>query len=222
MSDYFERYKRRAGEPFGRRLRTNADDFYYRKLMESSNAQIIHIDGEEYQARVAKGNRIEDLEALFLPNTKLPLGGVVELDDDSTWLIFNTQKVGILPKALLKRANYDLEWEKNGIKYKQPAKVQVYYTLDMYDIEAKTKMDMDVPKGGMFAYMQINDDTKTLQIDDTFVIQGQRYEISGMDNITHTIEGVGLCKYTLDIVVNAPDKETENKEQDENKGGWWN
>lgn len=218
---YFEKYKQKASKGFGERLTENTAEFYRRKMMQSANAKIILVDGVEHQARIANGDRLEDLEALFLPQAQIEMGQLVQFDD-TNWLISATQLQGVVPKAVLKRCNYELEWTANGIHYSQFAKVQNYYTLDMYDNEAKTLMDLDVPKGGIFVYMSVNDITNTIKIGQQFVINGQAFDVTGVDNLTHTIDGRGMVKYTCDIVVSPPDKETVEKPKTEDEGGWWN
>ncbi len=73
-------------------------------------------------------------------------------------------------------------------------------------MKQKTLMDLDVPKGGIFVFMSINDITNTIKIGQQFVINGQAFDVTGIDNLTHTIDGRGMVKYTCDIVVSPPEK----------------
>jgi hypothetical protein len=219
---YFEKYRNRAGKSIGDRMREHTENKVQSQLVNSPNYKQVLIGGTWHDVRLVQGIRVGSLEILFAPHQDVPIGSIVEFDGE-TWLITEiSHQITIVKKGVMYKCNNTLQWKKANIPYSLPAYITQYYTLGVYDIEAKTGIDYDTAKGGLFAYVQNNAISKTIILGDKFSINGQAFEVVGIDNISHIVNNVGYIKLTIMRTINDGTTIVDNTNNKvTNGGGLW-
>lgn len=216
---YLDRYKRRAMSSYQDEMESATKVIINEKLAESPTSKTIYINGNPTISRIVSGDRIEDVMAILPPDTVFDIGDEVKIED-RYWLVFNERQTTITPKMLLKQCNHEINWSVGSVEYKQNAIVKNFFTMNIDELEAKTLVDLDTPKGGMFVWMRYTNDSKTIKIGQTLKIQSQTYRVSGIDDITQIRKSsrssdlTGIIKFTLNVI---PDVATTPKEEE---GGW--
>lgn len=165
----------------------------------------VFIKGEEPReedAHILDIGRMGNIrECIFRPFVDIPLGTYLEFSDIK-WLSFDRYDNHITPKHTVAQCNRKLKFKKYGKVYE----VDVFATAT--DIGSKSKQsrnevdwnkyDVRMPIGQMFLYMQTNEISELIQIDDRFIVSGRAWKVSGFDNVTLTDrEGVGVTFITL-------------------------
>lgn len=201
------------------RMRENTDSKIASQIMNSPNYRKVFSGGTWYDVRVIQGERVGDLEIIFYPNTSIALGSIVEMGTEKWLLTYLSHDTTITKKGLLKRCNQTLKWKKDGIDYQIESHITSYYTLGAYDVEAKTDMDYDIAKGGLFAHIPINAISKTIVLGDAYVIEGYTYEVAGIDNVTNVLNGRGTIKLTLMRTMSDGKPVSDNTKNKLNQGG---
>lgn len=228
----------------------NVGDVFERNTVEFTNLKFTDSPTHKYiqledangitdsEARIIEVERLGSLrEAVFRPYTKVTVGTYLIFDNDK-WLIFDNYGAGISPKSIIAVCNRDLNWiDENGdLK-------SFKCVASSADIGSKSKQsrneitwnkyDVSLPEGQLFIFVQSNEDTKKIDINQRFILGSKAYEVVGYDDVTSIDrEGNGLIQYTVkvttlqngddidnQIAVNGRIDSDGNPTDDKDKGG---
>jgi len=169
-------------------------------------------------SRVVEVERMGALrEVIFKPNESLGVGTYVKFDGD-TWLLFDkyggTGSTSI--KMLAQRCNRSLKWKDEsgnilefecvagatdlGSKAKQ-SKNDIYWN----------KYDVRLPIGQLFVFVELNDTTRHIRLNQRFIFGSNVYEVSGVDDTTGVSRnGFGLMQFTIKLATKRDEDDFVN------------
>lgn len=146
--------------------------------------------------RVIDGKNAGENKVLLRPNTDLNTGSVLMFDNDK-WLVFEKYGSSTYPKLNIKKCNGNIAYKFNNDIYT----LSVFIT-NLNAIRFDTRydnMNIGLAEGEVYIYAGLNDFSKTVVLNQRFLMQGQAYEVSGIDNLSYAQNGVGVVKITSKI-----------------------
>lgn len=218
-------YGQQEGMSTAEQHKNSTTQFINENFKDSPFYRVVKVNGIDTEVRIndvtsiSRGRNIDPVRyvgkyLLFRPNTKVNVGDIVELDNLS-WLITDYQLNDIYPNAKISQCN-------NTLKYKiGTSKVQtgkdalgrpVYSTIDTYvdppqpciintQIQSVgLNNQIDLPKERLIITLTYNDNSKTIQINDEFMVNGSQYKVTHFD-FTHVVNGIGLLDIYADRFV---------------------
>jgi len=227
MSDHINRYRRRlnrSGKDVGEVYKNNTIAFIEATFHKSPTFRVLEVISTEFpniknmDSRVVEVERMGALrEVIFKPNESLGVGTYVKFDGD-TWLLFDkyggTGSTSI--KMLAQRCNRSLKWKDEsgnilefecvagatdlGSKAKQ-SKNDIYWN----------KYDVRLPIGQLFVFVELNDTTKHIRLNQRFIFGSNVYEVSGVDDTTGVSRnGFGLMQFTIKLATKRDEDDFVN------------
>lgn len=217
MSDYFEKYKnrlRRYGDNIGESLTSNTTAFINATFNNSPTyrqAEAYAYDKEMrlIDVRVIEVERLGTLREIILkPNDDLDIGNILKFDGES-WLLYD--KYGgtggsASVKMMAIKCNNVIKWKRKD------GKVASYDCVaSASDIGSKAKQskneiewnkyDVTLPSGQLFVSCELNEDTKTIELNDRFIFGRNVYEVTGIDDVTSVDQkkNYGVVQFTIKI-----------------------
>lgn len=169
------------------------------QFMNAPNAKVVKVDGIETDVRVLQGKTSQERYLLLRPQTKIDIGSVIELDDYEFWIAFDIVGEIFSPKVYIQSCNDFLRWiDADGV-------LREYHTRSTatrntkYDIQSD-KMQVELLLGGIYAYVEANDITKTIVASQRFVLGGDVYQIAGVDDVSNVDQyGKGVLQLTCKL-----------------------
>jgi len=227
MSDHINRYRRRlnrSGKDVGEVYKNNTIAFIEATFHKSPTFRVLEVISTEFpniknmDSRVVEVERMGALrEVIFKPNESLGVGTYVKFDGD-TWLLFDkyggTGSTSI--KMLAQRCNRSLKWKDEsgnilefecvagatdlGSKAKQ-SKNDIYWN----------KYDVRLPIGQLFVFVELNDTTRHIRLNQRFIFGSNVYEVSGVDDTTGVSRnGFGLMQFTIKLATKRDEDDFVN------------
>jgi hypothetical protein len=215
-SDYLNEYRSRMSKIS---LVEHTKQEFVKKFIGNPNYKVITINGTQYETLYSQGKTSNEKSLLFVPNTKIDIGSVVELNGNS-YLIMDFQGEGInqiYPSATLKLCNstYPIKSVKTKVlkldsqgkpvtdKFGDP--VYIYTDgaitslpciVESSIIAADENKQLPLPQGQLRVTMSYRDDVK---VNDTFPMYNNTYKIRGID-YTKVINGKGIMVLAVEQV----------------------
>jgi hypothetical protein len=226
MSDYLDKYKRRVGRngnDVGEVYKNNTIAFIEAtfhasptfRVMEVNSTQLPEI--KEIDARIVEVERMGSLrEAILRPSQFLDVGAYVHFDEED-YIVFDryggTGATNV--KLLLARCNRQLKWYDENGNFNDLLCVASATDLGSKSKQSKNeiewnKYDVRLPLGQLFVFVEINELTKDIKLNQRFIFGRNAYEVTGIDDITAiNADGYGILQLTVKI---APAKEKDDFE----------
>lgn len=214
--NYFDKYHRRlerTGKNSGEGFQNSTINFINSTFSSSPSFRVLTVNSTEFpdineiDARVIEIERMGTLrEVLFRPKQGLNIGTYVKFDND-TWLAFD--KWGSIEsknlKLLVQKCNNVLQWknpDNTTLKYECIASATPLGSKSNQgknDIEWN-KFDVRLPLGQLFVHVERNEFTKTIRMNQRFIIGSNVYEVFGIDETTLVDKrGFGVIQFTVKI-----------------------
>lgn len=238
MSDHIGKYRRRlnrSGKDVGEVYKNNTIAFIEATFHKSPTFRVLEVISTEFpdikkmDSRVVEVERMGSLrEVIFKPNESLGIGTYVKFDGD-TWLLFDkyggTGSTSI--KMLAQKCNRSLKWKDESGNIREIECVAGATDLGSKAKQSKNdiywnKYDVRLPIGQLFVFVELNDTTKHIRLNQRFIFGGSVYEVSGIDDTTGVSRnGFGLMQFTIKLATKRTEDDFENgiaynnyKEQD--------
>jgi hypothetical protein len=222
----FDKYKnrlKRTGNNVGEVYKSNTIAFIEATFASSPTFRVMEVissefpDIKEMEARIVSVDRLGSLrEILFKPNEGLNLGSYVKFDDE-TWLI--TDKWGSLQTRytmLCQRCNRKLKWiDRDGVLQSIDCIVSASLlgskgNQSKLDI-SYNQLDVSLPIGQIFVFLERNPITKTIKMNQRFLLNSNAYEVYGIDDNSNVDKnGHGIIQLTLKLTTKVNGDDFEN------------
>ena len=252
MVNYIDRYKKRvsrSGNNTGEAYANNTIAFIDSSFDASPTFHVLKVNSTEFpdvkeiDARVIDVERMGSLrEILFRPKQYLNVGSYVEFDG-KTWIISDMWgDKNFLARALVQRCNDKLRiplsenW-KDANDLLDDSKIYETYcissqsplgskaTQGRHDI-GFNQYDVMLPQGQLFIYVEKNEMTETVKLNDRFIFGSNVYEVYGIDDVSLVNEnGYGILQLTVKLTTKQEKDDFKNLiafnkiEQESNQGG---
>lgn len=227
FSDKYKKRVTRNGKDIGEAYNNNTIAFKEATFSASPTFRILDVVSKEFpnikkiDARVIEVERMGTLrEILFRHNQGLNIGTYVKFDGD-TWLIFDkwgSIETGL--KVMAEKCNRTIKWvkgdktvEKDCIASSQPLGSKA--NQGKMDIEWN-KYDVRLPMGQLYCFVELDDNTRTIHLNQRFIFGSNVYEVVGVDDTTtvdtsKTEKGFGVLQLTLKITTKRSEDDFENR-----------
>lgn len=225
MASYIEKYRKRVnqeGDNLGSSYTSRTHGYINRKFKESPQYRRITVDSaefpdiEEMDVHITSIERMGGIKnVIFRPNETLGLGSYLTFDE-GIWIIYDLFKNTVATKAIAQECNTFLKWkDTQGILHSYPC----YSGASDLGSKAKqsrseigwNKYDVRLPEGQLFCYVELNDDTKMIDIEQRLLFGDRAYKVVGYDATTLTnMEGHGVVYFTLALTTIQDDDDFVN------------
>lgn len=222
MGNYLDNYRKRVNQnasDIGDSLKYRSQDYYNRKFIESPNYRSATVSSYEYPTIKKIDIHATSIErmggiknVIFRPNQELGFGSYLTFDN-GIWLIYDMFKNTVATKAIVQECNTHLKWiDEKGITHEKPC----YSGASDLGSKAKqsrsevawNKYDVRLASGQLFCYVEMDDNTSKIEIDQRLIFGDKVYKVVGYDATTLTsMEGFGVVYFTLQI---TPKREADD------------
>lgn len=237
MSDYIERYKKRIGRNgnnTGEAYANNTIAFIQSAFEASPTFHVLEVDSYEFpnikeiDARVVEVERMGSLrEVLFRPKQYLNIGTYVRFDN-RTWIISDMWgDTTFSSRALVQRCNDKLrialseDWKDEDGVVDRNKVYEKYCVVSQSPLGSKAtqgrhdigfnQYDVMLPLGQLFVYVEKNDATEKVELNQRFIFGDNVYEVYGVDDMSLTNEdGYGIIQYTVKLTIKQENDDFEN------------
>jgi hypothetical protein len=225
-SDFLDKYKRRVGrngDDVGEVYKNNTIAFIEATFHASPTFRVMEVQStqfpeiKEIDARIVEVERMGSLrEAILRPSQFLDVGAYATFDGED-YIVFDryggTGATNV--KLLLARCNRQLKWYDKDGKLNDILCVASATDLGSKSKQSKNeiewnKYDVRLPLGQLFVFVEINETTKDIKLNNRFIFGRNAYEVTGIDDITGVnADGYGILQLTVKI---APSKDKDDFE----------
>ncbi|MFQ3543651.1 hypothetical protein Q7A53_06165 [Halobacillus rhizosphaerae] len=226
MSDFLDRYNKRVGrngKNIGESYNKNTITFIESTFANAPTFRKVGVISTEFpeitemDARVIEVERLGTLrEVLFRPNQNLNVGTYLTFDDE-IWVIFGKYGTGVSSKVLVSKCNRTLKWKDNNDQIKE-----YYCVASATDLGSKAKQSKDeiewnkydvrLPLGQLFIFVEANEDTESIQLNNRFIFGRKVFEITGVDDVTSVDRnGYGIIQFTAKVTTIQNGDDFENR-----------
>jgi hypothetical protein len=222
----FDKYRKRLtrnGTNVGHAYASNTIAFIEATFASSTTFRVLKVkstqfpDIKEIDARVVEVERLGTLrEVLFRHNQGLDIGTYVEFDEN-IWLI--TDKWGSKEsflKVMVQKCNRTLKW-KEGSDIREIDCIASANPLGSKANQGKNEIeynqyDVSLQSGQMFCFVELNDITEKIKVNQRFIFGSHVYEVVGLDD-TSTVDknGFGILQMTLNVTTERSTDDFENR-----------
>ena len=212
--NYLDRYRKRVNQDapsVGEALKNRTHDYYNRKFLENPNYRKATVSSYEFPTIKEIDIHTTSIErmggiknVIFRPGQELGYGSYLAFDN-GTWLIYDMFKNTVATKAIAQECNSFLRWtDETGAIYEKPC----YSGASDLGSKAKqsrsevpwNKYDVRLASGQLFCYVEKDDKTSKIEIDQRLIFGDKVYKVVGYDATTLTsTEGFGVIYFTLQI-----------------------
>jgi hypothetical protein len=219
MSDYRDKMRRRMeakGNNEGESMKNNAYVFADKNFHKSPTyrrAKVTsyqHPEIDEIDVRVMSVERMGDIrEVLFRPYEGLGIGSYLEFDEE-VWMIYD--RYGSVSsgktKVMVERCTEELRWGADPYDAEGINRIRCVASATQLGSKANqgknllewNKYDVRLALGQIFVFVERNDLTKTLEVNQRFILGSNAYEIVGIDDVTSTTaDGYGYIQITMSV-----------------------
>lgn len=220
MTSYIDKYRKRMnqeGGSLGSAYTSRTHAYINRKFKENPQYRRAKVSSTEFPTINEIDIHITSIERMggikniiFRPNETLGLGSYLTFDD-GIWMIYDLFKNTVATKAIAQECNTFLKWQdEDGLLHKVPC-----YT-GASDLGSKAKQsrseiawnkyDVRLPAGQLFCYVELNDATELIDIEQRLLFGDRAYKVVGYDATTLTnMEGFGVIYFTLALTTKQDD-----------------
>lgn len=215
---YLDKYKNRLGRKgnnVGEVYANNTIAFIEATFSDAPTFRVLEVVSRQYpeiteiDARVVEVERMGTLrEVLFRPYQGLNIGTFVKFDG-FTWLIFDQwgDKDSTKYVALVEKCNRTIKWQdKDGVIHEldciaSQSPLGSKAGQGKNDIEWN-KYDVSLPTGQLFVFVERNDLTDSIQMNQRFIFGRNAYEVFGIDDTSFVDKnGYGIIQLLVKIDV---------------------
>jgi hypothetical protein len=227
MANHLDKYRRRMsrnGNDVGEVYKNNTIAFIEATFHASPTFRVMEVNSfnnpeiTEMDARVVEIERLGSLrEVILRPTQSLEIGTYVKFDGD-TWLLFDkyggTGATSI--KMLAIRCNDTMKWQdKNGNIIELPCNASAS-DLGSKSKQSKNeiewnKYDVRLPLGQLFISVELNEQTKYIDLNQRFIFGRNAYEVTGIDDISLVDSGYGIIQLTVKITTKRDEDDFANE-----------
>lgn len=228
MAD-FSSYRTRVsklGDSVTHSIKDHTVDFINDKFKESPSYRYAILENDTaIDIRVTDGRSSDERRVLLRPFSNLSIGSIISFDNFK-WFVFEEDNDDVYPKLIVRKCNAKIAFKDlNDNTYNFDC-VATNLNYLRYDI-GKNNMDVKLLEGGVYLYIVWNGDSKKIKFNQRIIIGSQVYQVSGIDDITNTVDGIGFAKITTSITTVNPNDNFVNgiadnshiKNNNENNGG---
>ena len=210
MSDYLDKAISRAVKE--ETITSDTMDFINSNFHDSPTFQRIGVSSYEFpdileiDTRIVEVERMGSIrEVLFRPYQGLNTGSYVVFDDEH-WIItdvWGNRKTK--QKALVQKCNHELKWKSKSNDIKNIMCIASQSPLGSKSNQGKleiewNKYDVMLPSGQLYLFVEKNDDTEQIEINQRFILGDNVYEVVGVDkNTLVNTSGFGITQLTTRI-----------------------
>lgn len=184
-----------TGEALGNSTKSSINYLF----KDSPFYRVVQINGIDTEVRVSDKNvnisgiSSNQKDLTFRPDTKVNIGGLVEFDNKS-WYLVDFNNNDIFPTGSIKFCNSTLKWKDTlGTIYSQPCIIEnrlLHTTLD-------TDKYMTIPDGNIIVTTQYNADAKTIKFEHSFIFGSQVFSVEGYDDASLVQNDSGLIIFNM-------------------------
>lgn len=209
-ADKYRNRLTRNGNNIGDLYENNTKAFINSTFASSPTFRVLDVVSTEFpditqiDARVVNVERLGSLrEIIFRPNQGLNVGTYVKFDGE-TWLIFD--KWGSIQtklSVLVQRCNRVLKWRDKDGNLQTIDCIASASLLGSKGNQAKmdieyNQYDVRLPTGQLFVFVEANDLTRTIKMNQRFIFGNNAYEVFGIDDVTNVNKnGYGIIQFTV-------------------------
>lgn len=209
------------GQTLRDRYKNDAENFINDKFEDSPTFREIELfeKGENigiFDVRVNKIERMGNIRnLLFRPNTNVDVGNMTKFED-RVWLLydkFGSRFEHVTITAI--RTNHNLKWIDAD---------DILHTNRCYasssDLGSKSKQsratieynkyDVKLPYGQLYIFIETTEDTRRIDLQHRFIVNGIPYSIVGIDNTTLVEDDYGIIQFTVKRTTAVPEDDLEN------------
>lgn len=216
MSNHIDKYRRRlgrSGNDVGEVYNNNTIAFIESTFHSSPTFRRMTVNSfqfpeiKEIDARIVEVERMGSLrEAILRPSHYLDVGAYVNFDGEDYLVYDRHGGTGATNmKLTLARCNRTLKWVNSNGELRE-----VFCVASATDLGSKAKQskneiewnkyDVRLPIGQLFIFVEINDNTKNINLNNRFIFGRNVYEVTGIDDITGiNSDGYGIIQLTIKI-----------------------
>ncbi|MFS0905803.1 hypothetical protein AB3N02_22530 [Priestia aryabhattai] len=226
----YDKYKSRMnrnGKNTGEAYANNTIAFIESTFASSPTFRVLDVLSTEFpnikqmDARVVEVERLGTLrEVLFRPGQGLNVGTYIKFDGD-TWIIFDmwgNKETGL--KVMVEKCNRTIKWKHDG-------NIREYDCLasatplgskanqSKMDVEWN-KYDVSLPLGQMYCFVEKNNRTNEIKMNQRFIFGSSVYEVVGIDDTTSVDKnGFGILQMTLKVTTKRSEDDFANRIADD-------
>lgn len=226
MSNYINRYKnrlKRNGNDDGEVYANNTIAFMEATFHASPSFRVLKVKSverpeiTEIDARVVEVERMGTLrEVLFRPKQYLNVGAYVEFDG-SMWIVSDLWgDKDFTNRALIQKCNHQLRWSTFSDWKDADGNVDNSKIINLPCLASQSpigskatqgrldipynRYDVTLPDGQLFVYIERNDYTKEIKLNQRFIFGKSVYEVYGIDDVSLTnSNGFGIIQFLVKV-----------------------
>lgn len=159
-------------------------------------------------------------EILLRPQKTISKGMYVLLDTDK-YIVTECVPNEIYPKAEIVLCNNTLRWRDTLNALKEYSCIVKGDSISINEEDASNKRLVVSSNAELTIVVPYNDDTKSIEPNQRFIIDGQAYDVSGIDRITEVYKKKGVIKLTVNATeLTNTDDTTTNVADDTGNSDW--
>lgn len=212
--EWLESLRRKAdveGNTIQNSYKNQMENFIDTAFVDSPTYLIVDIDGEDYDARLitekkfSASSTYETKKLQLRPHIKVDAGKIAKFNDQN-WLIVFFEERELEPKAHIRFCNNHLDME-NGKSY--PCVIDSRTSQAQKIVEERF---VDLSPNTLRITVGYNQDTKSIEENDRFVINETAWEVQGVDRYSNVYENVGTVSISVKKVALREDELPEPEE----------
>lgn len=206
MSSYLDNYIQRSqayGNGFSGTIGSSTTQIINDKFKDSPFYASVPINGTNTDVRiVTEDDKLADVKVLlFRPNTVVNRGSIATINGYK-WMLVDYFDNAIFPKSTINRCNELVKWkDKNNITYQYDCVVKI---VSDRSVSMKTDKIFDIPFNKFIVYVPYNNDTKTIQMSQRFLLKQSAYKVIGKDDNSKVFNGNGYIELIMELTESNP------------------
>lgn len=184
----------------------------------SPNRVDITLEGAVSDCILSNTNKSSIKEILLRPNTVVNKGMLIEYETNK-YLVLDYRPNKIYPKAEIELCNNTLRWRdslSNLIELPCIIKGNVFE-----EVTGKVERQIITSDSELILLVQLNSQSKTINPNQRFVFDGYAFDVKSIDSLSHSHNGVGLMKLSLNATsITSTDDTTGGVADDSGSSGW--
>lgn len=228
MSDYLNKAISRALKE--ETITSDTMDFINANFHDSPTFHVLGVSSHEFQDVIEIDSRVIEVERmgsireiLFRPYQGLNTGTYIIFDDDY-WLItdvWGNRKTK--QKALVQKCNHQLKWKDDNNNIESIMCIASQSPLGSKSNQGKleiewNKYDVMLPSGQLYLFVEKNDITEKVELNQRFILGNNVYEVVGVDqNTLVDTRGFGIIQFTTKITTARESDDFANGIASQNK-----
>ena len=235
MSSHIDKYRKRLkrnGADTGEAYANNTIAFIESTFHASPSFRVVKVKSNErpdiikIDTRIVEVERMGSLrEVLFRPKQSLPIGSYIEFDGNF-WIVSDLWgDKEFTSRALVQRCNHELKWytsqgwkdedgevNDNLISFpclSSQSPIGSKATQGKLDI-GFNRYDVMLASGQLFVYVERNEYTSEIKLNQRFIFGNNVYEVYGIDDASLTSNGYGIIQFAMKLTTVKDEDDFKN------------